>query len=722
MNYLIELPLFLMLMPEYTYGVIYLVISYPLFCLLWRYWGRKYCFSRKLTVQKRSLAISIMITCFLAFSFQERWVSSSKVGMLANLLHLPAQTLVALVNAVLAVLSVVAVDRILNELWNLKRLKFPKLFQKMIKRDSCLIVEVFLLDGFILWFSCFRSIQEGVVFSNYLIGEAGLAILFLLVNLFLLYVLALLFCVIVKGWRNALSLGGIILLIWCIANHYVVLLHGSPLILSELRSFKTAMEVAGGYKFSVDTVVICLIVLLSIRFALVRMIPAEQKAKELVFRRAATLAGCILVLMMAEYVSDVPPFTWLWKRDVTVQGFSFCVLQDAIRLTNPYKQPQGYDASQLVNVQTDSSLPKVLPDIILVLNESFSDLCDMYQLQVDKNPLSEFYNVEGAFFGKACASEIGGGTNNSEFELLTSMSMYLLNSVAPFNYVDFTAMDAHCVSYLEQFGYHKRAMHFEAANYSRDKAYPAMGFDETVLGQDAFSYNGMNGSRFGLDMEHYKELIERTDKQSEAPQFSYLLTYQNHGGYEQNEDVMDTVHVQGDYGSLTDDLNEYLSSVQLSAEAFHFLTDYYLKQDRPVIICMVGDHQPSFVPDLPLDGLSEEEEALQRRIVPFAIWANFEADFSDIPEWISMTDLVPTLLHTAGIPLSSYYQKLLSLQKLVPVRNGSGIMLDSNGNVFEFDKGCEYYEHINEVFCMEYNALIGGADYRKDLFFLTDQQ
>ena len=59
-------------------------------------------------------------------------------------------------------------------------------------------------------------------------------------------------------------------------------------------------------------------------------------------------------------------------------------------------------------------------------------------------------------------------------------------------------------------------------------------------------------------------MLSKYEDNQDGPRFMYLLTYQNHGGYEQNDNEYDTVYIQKELGDLTDDVNEYLSSVEKS--------------------------------------------------------------------------------------------------------------------------------------------------------------
>lgn len=210
-------------------------------------------------------------------------------------------------------------------------------------------------------------------------------------------------------------------------------------------------------------------------------------------------------------------------------------------------------------------------------------------------------------------------------DLLTSNSMYIMASSAPFTYTGFSEKNATLLTYLKSLGYMTTVMHNSTPyNYSRNIAFPAMGFDRIYLGKNSFSETNYYGNRPILDKDDYAGMLSLYEKDTDEPRFYYLLTYQNHGGYEQNDTSLDTVHTTRDLGDLTDDVDEYLSSIALSAKAFHALTEYFKSNERSVVICMVGDHAPSFISQLKANRKMDfEETELWKRTVPYVIWSNY---------------------------------------------------------------------------------------------------
>ncbi|MBR4733153.1 MAG: sulfatase-like hydrolase/transferase [Lachnospiraceae bacterium] len=515
-------------------------------------------------------------------------------------------------------------------------------------------------------------------------------------------------------WKTIL-VTSLITFVWSIANYYTVTYHGSPLFLSEYANLMTALDVAGSYSFGIDGDVvklICIILALQGVAFLVKMM--EQKGPGTVAgspkRRVCGLVIGMTGLGMASFLVLGPlklkPETtmgWSWKAGVEKYGFLVCCLEDAHNgMANPYKMPEGYSLEALSNVEGGKEATATeYPDLIVILNETFCDLEAFYEINPDVSPLEKYYAIDDAAFGFAHS---GGGTNDSEYELLLSNSLYLLNKTSPFN---FAKLKDHfsIVTYVEELGYSTIGMHCgQKENYHRNRAYKDLGFDRIFLGRDDFKYQKGNFNRKWLDSENYRDMMDHLEENASDPQFVFLLTYQNHGGYDKNDDSLDTVHSGVDYGKTTSRLNEYMSSLKLSSDAFFELTES-LKGKRPTVVLMVGDHGPALGDTLARksteNGYNEE---LIRSLVPYVIWTNFKEVPDQYSKIASMEDLIPMMLDVAGLPLSTYYNVILELRKNVPLRNGNGAYVDANGREGQYSAESEYYDLMNKYFYLEYNS------------------
>ncbi|MBP5151874.1 MAG: hypothetical protein ILP13_03035, partial [Lachnospiraceae bacterium] len=80
---------------------------------------------------------------------------------------------------------------------------------------------------------------------------------------------------------------------------------------------------------------------------------------------------------------------------------------------------------------------------------------------------------------------------------------------------------------------------------------------------------------------------------------------------------------------------------------------------------------------------------------------------------MSINYLGPTILETAGLPMSDYFYYLNDLKKTLPVISAAGFM-DKDGNYFTETDNEEYLELLKEYEYLQYYYLKGNS---KDPFF-----
>lgn len=597
-------------------------------------------------------------------------------------------------------------------------MKTQKVLRKNIWIRSVVIFTVIALQ----WLQLEYSVRPP---EDWLFSQSELLII---MNLAILWIPNLLMSFLWGNWVVTLSITSIIMTSWSIVGYYVMQYHGSPLCFSVLHNAATALAVIDGYSFDITGQVIVLLVMGLAQGVLIvwlaKITPQKNTAP---LRRERSISAVLLVLdtvllwllMFSPWaLKPQNTITWSWVEAANSYGYASCLVEDMLRSATPYTKPIGYDANIIEIPAEEAARTEEYPDVILILNETFFDLEDYTELALEFNPMEAFYALDNAVYGRAATPTYGGGTNNAEYELLTSNSIYLLTADAPFNYLKLSTESNSVVKYFNELGYETFGMHCAVpTNYSRNKAYPILGFDHTVLGQENFKYLNYYGARPWLDSDNYRDLFNLYEAAGENPRFFYLLTYQNHGGWDQNDAALDTVHTGVNFGQYTGQVNEYLSSMAMSAEAFVELTEYFSQVDRPVIVCMVGDHAPSFTVDIPSDKpMTEEEKRRNMQLTPYVIWANYEVEFPNTYKFASITDLVPLVLEVAGMPLTPYYRTILDVHEIIPLRFSNGLYVDSNGNVGAFSEDDKYFAQLRQYYYMEYNSLMAGKDYLSELF------
>lgn len=520
-------------------------------------------------------------------------------------------------------------------------------------------------------------------------------------------------------WRYAATGGvlfSVVSTLLAIVNHYTLHLHGSLLTVQELSNFKTAMDVIGQYNFFAPTLVrevflqlailACCLGLSWIQFRFLER-PSGHTGKK---RRIGCLL-CAVVVIGILCSGKVKPYLKKarssWQPTCTVQYYGYPMVLAASMAKFELIPPAGYDADALnaIALPENRASKSEQPDIILILNESFYDLAQVMEFQTDEPYLSGIASLNNTLRGNAI-TQVGGGTNVTEFKLLTSNSQSLVG-MTPFNGLNM-ADTSSIVSQLREQGYYTIASHpAGGSNYNRSNGYPAMGFDEIHFADDFENTTGYVERPFVTDASVYENVIhwyEAAQKRNQ-PIFSYCLTLQNHGGWDQNPPQADTVHLKDYVGTYPEEeLNEYLTCIRMSDQAFVSLCDYFQSVDRPVIVCMVGDHSPSFINSVTTRDLGEETK-IRQAAVPFVMWANFPLSETEVGN-CSVTALGPMLLEQAGVKMTPFYRYVLELNAQFPVITDWGQCIGKDGTMLEFTEKSEQTEPIWNYLYLAYNNLL----------------
>lgn len=499
-----------------------------------------------------------------------------------------------------------------------------------------------------------------------------------------------------------------------VINHYTIKLSGRPLSIMEIKNAKTAMNVISAYKIKIDYFVVAIAFVFLIALVICFFIKKSEEKIELKKKIQRNIIFLIagVVLLYFGYAGPKPikpqkTVGWSWIEAYHQYGYIACSIEMIAQTRNIIEMPEGYTETEVENLESaiSSDDDTSTPDIILILNESFYDLRRITNLKVDIPYMDHIDNMKNCVKGYTIVPSEGGGTNSSEYELLTSNSLQLMKGITPFNILNMKNSNS-IVSHLKQLGYDTTGAHSESSiNYSRGRAYPDMGFEHVYFDDNFINKEYYKNRWFESDESVYRNLISWYEEDMEkSPKFMYLLTIQNHGGWDLNEKKDDIVHALNDFGEHDDEVDEYLTCIYQSDAAFSKLTEYFQNVDKNVVICMVGDHSPAFARDIIDDKYSDAQKKYLLRSTPFIIWANFDIDDTPVGD-ISMNYLVPEILKVAKVKRSPYYNYMLQLKDMVPVLTSYDVYKDKNNQEYLYTENTKYTKYVNDYFCLEFNNL-----------------
>ncbi len=544
------------------------------------------------------------------------------------------------------------------------------------------------------------------------------------------------------------------------ANYFVLTFRGNPILPTDLASLTTAMNVAENYTYTLNSSFFTsalLLLLLSIGFCRI-----STQEKKMNLQKRAALLGTVAVMVFGvsgvikqeEFLSsyNVKADIWNQKRGYSRDGAfaSFCLNVKFLHA----EKPEGYSVDKVVeiaetyiwneketaslngmstrkpvtNKKSDHKKSGKKPNIIMIMNEAFSDLEVINPIETNQDYMPFIHSLEeNTIKGNLFVSIFGSGTCNSEFEVLTGNSMAFLPS-GSIGYTQFVK-DA-MPNMAQTLGAHDYtgniALHpYLADGWNRPTVYPLFGFEQ-FLSQDDFENPEMI-RKYISDAENYNKIIDLYEEnraaESEDPFFLFTVTMQNHGGFSKDYGNMVNEIEITDEALKDAEAEQYLSLVKKSDDAFKELVEYFEDQDEPTMIVMWGDHQPSVHDEFyeklygkDLDDLTLEE--LQKKYqVPFLIWTNYDIDEKEI-EGLSANYLSSYVLKTAGLEMTPYQRYLYDLSKKIPVINAVGYIGD-DGQYYEHGSESEYADYIENYRILQYNNLIDYEN-RYTSFFTTE--
>ncbi len=572
-----------------------------------------------------------------------------------------------------------------------------------------------LLNAFLIYY-CLELGNKNPLFNGFLYTGINILTVFTVMSTVFIFV---------QRWWISSVVVGVPAFVLAVANYYTILYRNSPISTQDIHNAGTALDVVGNYSFPLNAYVIGAVAVFAVLvFVTTRLRRIERKIK-LSFRLATARVVCLALLgtafMYGVYFAPKPlkprtTFVWSWEDSYYKYGYiasSIEVLQNSLNMVN---MPEDYNEETLKERVMDKITEDAVnnkPDVIFILNETFYDLRDLIDLSGEESPMPFIDSLPDGQTGRTVVAGTGGGTNKSEYEFLTSNTIQLMPGITPFNYLDFENANS-IVSYLEAQGYTTWGAHpAEPLNYSRGIVYPKLGFDN-VLFRDDFGEIEKYGERsYATDAFCYKKMLADYESMGDAPRFMYLLSIQNHGNWDLNPDDEDIIKISKDFGDYTDDISEFQSCISLSDKAFKELTEYFERSDRNVIICMVGDHAPSFATGL-LDEI-DMDKTFALRSTPYAIWANFDINV-DFPQTVSMPFMAPMTLQAAGISQTPLYRYMNVLKEKTPVITAFNLYQNANGETFNYTDQTEYKEEIDTYFDMVYNNASPKASRIQQLF------
>ena len=511
--------------------------------------------------------------------------------------------------------------------------------------------------------------------------------------------------------------------VWGIANYYVSLFRGTPILPWDFTALGTAAAVADSYRFSLNLqMVVCLLLLAGMIFLLRKQLlrgrfRPSQKRLRLRAGYLCAIAACAYPVLHPAALETFGIQTDVWDQSgsYSQDGALAVFLRNTQFMSVEEPQDPSAENIERIAAGVTEKEPAVStdtrPNIVAIMNESWADFEDFGNLSLSESVTDYIDSLDNLIFGHTYTSVFGAGTSASEFEFLTGNSMAFLpsGSIPYQQYI--LEPSASLASLLRENGYRTLAFHpGERTSWQRNQAYPLLGFDEFKCVDD-MDVPVTEEHGYVSDQSSFRQIIyEFEHKAPEERLFLFNVTIQNHGSYTV-EDYPAEVQLTDEPGKYPM-AEQYLTLANKTDEAFRLLVDYFSQQEEPTIILMFGDHQPSVEQEF-LDkayGVTQDQMTMEQYMdkykTPFLIWANYDLPDDEIPT-TSLNFLGQYLLSYAGIENSLYENYLQNFQEVLPAMTFVGY-IDQNGKAYSHLEQNEYTTLIEDYRTLAYDNLFGG--------------
>ena len=425
-----------------------------------------------------------------------------------------------------------------------------------------------------------------------------------------------------------------------VGNYFVVMFRSNPIVPWDIYSFETAMSVADNYVFSVDWALaehIAMFILM-----LIVGVRTNIRLNKKILRPILTVAMCIPAYFYISYLwqdnlernTGLNDTLFNAKYMHSKDGFFVSFILDIhfLQIEEPKNYSDEYALSLLNEQEVEKvETPEELPDIIAIMDETFSDPAVLGEFETNKDYMPFVHSilrgeVANTISGYTDVSVLGGNTANSEFEFLTGNSMaFFPNGSVPYLQYIRDGIST-IVPQLEEYGYTTYGTHpYRAKGWNREFIYDLMGFDYRYF-QGSFPFEDKLRN-YVSDEADFKSILEWRNN-TEGPFFMFNVTMQNHSNYGGDFDNFDPQIVAKFKNTSSNKyLNKYLSLMYETDQDVASLLSELSQSDRKTIVVFWGDHQPNDYVVRPIYkeyGLDFDnqtyEQQQQRQKTPFFIW------------------------------------------------------------------------------------------------------
>ncbi len=335
-----------------------------------------------------------------------------------------------------------------------------------------------------------------------------------------------------------------------------------------------------------------------------------------------------------EYVEflDSTFTAWNQTRNYDENGFLIGFLYNLAKLE--IREPEDYSEEKILAIKEEylgnskEEVEEEKPNIVIILNESFIDpetIREFYQYTGgDVTP--ELHKIEEkAESGEMFSIDYGGGTANVEFEMLTGLTNYWLNTVPYTNLLSKRGEIESIASEAREAEYKTVAIHpYNGGMYKRNIVLKNMGFEKFITETEMNFKEREGDSEYINDWSSYQEILKelREDGVDER-KLIFNITMQNHTPYKESTYENLEFRLADEYeGWRKGEIEAYFQTLHESDRYLGELIAEIDKLDEKTVVLFFGDHSAGVFDEL--RNSEDLEKVKLTRLTPYFIYANYE--------------------------------------------------------------------------------------------------
>lgn len=438
-----------------------------------------------------------------------------------------------------------------------------------------------------------------------------------------------------------------------IGNFFTLTFRVTPMAIPDLMVMEWTPQFMKSY-ITVPILIGVPIIVAIVVFLIVTVYKNSSKTKVEFKKTCLTL---ILLILIAAGINRLYFALDLFEYHVSIDqatyeeyGFAASLLKGVTE--RGIEEPEEYSEevlSEIIPTTTPEIEIDELPNIIVVQLESFVDPTIFLDTEYSENPIPTFtYLMENYSSGGLDVCVLGGGTANTEFEVLTGMNLEFFGT-GEYPYMEFL-QEQTCESVafnLSDLGYTTYALHNNTATfYERNLVYPNLGFDYFISSEfmTDVTRTEMGWIEDICLIDEITKCLDNTEEQD----FVFTVSVQGHGNYPTEEYPELPIKVESSpFDNATENELEYYVNQLYEMDQFisELLADL-TERDENTIVVFYGDHLP------PINMEEEYVKDSDQFETQYVIWANYEIEETN--EDLETFQLLANTLEKAGISAGTY--------------------------------------------------------------------